>query len=1504
MTDYLVTVLQMPMYPNWAPENPCSPKRHEADRQERHESRQRSASPSPKRSRRSSSGHARHWTRSRSRSSGRHRASRPRSRSPSRHSASPCPKHSRCSGSGYARHRTRSRSRSSERHRTSRPRSRSPRHPPSPRHHSRSPRQSSHSNKLSQNSSSKERISGSSTKSTEGRHAKTPCSKKEYSEQKWTCSGPDCQKKRGEDLEQTREDAPHQKLSADERRSKEQTCDKLVPEGRSRVEPEHSALASLTEKSVLQAMAQLQAQGAAGGTLSEGRNSAQLAARLTNTSAASSDLISMIQQVATQVITAVLDSRGASTTRASRRDPNRHRVKSVTKKAKSQSLGDPSTQQGTAKGTKGPSTQHGTAKGSKDPSTKQGTTKGTKGPSTKHGTTKSAKGLSTHKGSAKDTKGPRTQQGTAKNAKGLSPHKGSAKDTKGPRTQQGTAKGTKGPSPHKGSAKDTKGPRTQQGTAKGTKGPSPQQGTDKNTKGPSPHKGSAKDTKSPSTQQGTAKDTKGPSPQQGTVEGTKGPSSQQASADGTKGPSPQEGSADGIKGPSSQQGTDKDTKGPSPQQGTAKSTEAKRTSPESPCPKEDTSLCSQAKSKCVVSPSVQQGTAASDEEETMSVVDQWPEPVIAPSDKAADDRVLGLSPHQGTAVGSKSESQGVAASCGLKEGAAGSSETESLPVADPVPKQGTSASGETENKCPEVPSSQQDIGPNIKARQGDTEPVLVPGSVCPGSVCLPGEAAVSSQPVSKKAETSDVASPSPPPGTSGPCKAENEDAEQELVVSIPLSLVCLPGEAAVSSQPVSKKAETSDVASPSPQPGTPGPCKAENKDVELGAGSVPPCPGEAAVSSQPVTIKAETSDVASPSPQPGTSGPCKAENKDVEQELVAGGIPPCPGEAAVSSQPVTFKAETSDVAGPSPQPGTSGPCKAENKDVEQELVAGSIPPCPGEAAGSSQPVSIKAETSDVASPGPQPGTSGPCKAENKDVEQELVLGSVPPCPGEPAVSSQPVSIKVETSDVASPSPLLGTPGPCNAENEDVKQELALGSVPPCPGEAAVSSQPVSIKAETSDVASPGPQPGTPGPCKAENEDVKQELALGSVPPCPGEAAVSSQPVSIKAETSDVASPSPQPGTPGLCKAENEDVKQELALGSVPPCPGEAAGSSQPVSIKVETSDVDSPSPQPGTSEPCKAENKDAEQELLLGSVPPCPEEAAVSSQPVNIKAETSDVASPSPPPGTPGSCKAENEVVEQKLVAGSIPPCPGEAAVSSQPVSIKAETSDVASPSPPPGTSGPCKAENKDVEQELALENVPPCPGNPERASKRRVWICGQSVVVSAEKQASGTEAGSQLGLEEGVILEWHGQEGLTWTQLVPLLQSLAAQGQAPDVLVVHLGESDLEGHRGAPLASTIRKELELVKELFPQARILWSNLLLRRRGSGKAGSRTVNRARTVVNLEMGPFVATLGGAVIEHQAILHTDPDFYTDGDNLSGRGLDLFLEDVKNGILAHLQS
>nr|XP_034959571.1 zinc finger protein 638 isoform X2 [Zootoca vivipara] len=107
-------------FPDWNPEAHSSSKRHESDRKENHTPRRRSCSSSPKRSRRSSSGHG--WRRSRSRS---------RSRSPGRR----------------------------------RPRSRSPRYLPGPRYRSRSPRRPHFFSSRYRRSCSRERRSRRSPRS-------------------------------------------------------------------------------------------------------------------------------------------------------------------------------------------------------------------------------------------------------------------------------------------------------------------------------------------------------------------------------------------------------------------------------------------------------------------------------------------------------------------------------------------------------------------------------------------------------------------------------------------------------------------------------------------------------------------------------------------------------------------------------------------------------------------------------------------------------------------------------------------------------------------------------------------------------------------------------------------------------------------------------------------------------------------------------------------------------------------------------------------------------------------------------------------------------------------------------------------------------------------------------------------------------------------------------------------------------------------------------------------
>ncbi|XP_054845757.1 uncharacterized protein LOC129336593 [Eublepharis macularius] len=286
-----------------------------------------------------------------------------------------------------------------------------------------------------------------------------------------------------------------------------------------------------------------------------------------------------------------------------------------------------------------------------------------------------------------------------------------------------------------------------------------------------------------------------------------------------------------------------------------------------------------------------------------------------------------------------------------------------------------------------------------------------------------------------------------------------------------------------------------------------------------------------------------------------------------------------------------------------------------------------------------------------------------------------------------------------------------------------------------------------------------------------------------------------------------------------------------------------------------------------------------------------------------------------PPPASPAAAAAaaggllsvsheiatqEDEMVSSSQEALSMQPNAEEGAVSPQPASSEAENSGVAGSSSQPGSS---KSENQEVEQELVVGSLPTCSGTPGRVAKPRVWICGDSLVTSAQKWALQKRLFSPLDpLEQSVVLEWHGQEDMTWTRLVPTLQNLAAQSQAPDVLIVHLGEKDLLRTPWPELSGIIKKEVLFLREAFPIVRLLWSEMLPQRIWPKTERALEVERVHREVNSVVGRFISSVGGAVIRHVEMPNRFPVLNIRGDNLSHVGLDTFLEDLKTGILSHV--
>lgn len=139
----------------------------------------------------------------------------------------------------------------------------------------------------------------------------------------------------------------------------------------------------------------------------------------------------------------------------------------------------------------------------------------------------------------------------------------------------------------------------------------------------------------------------------------------------------------------------------------------------------------------------------------------------------------------------------------------------------------------------------------------------------------------------------------------------------------------------------------------------------------------------------------------------------------------------------------------------------------------------------------------------------------------------------------------------------------------------------------------------------------------------------------------------------------------------------------------------------------------------------------------------------------------------------------------------------------------------------------------------------------------------------------------------------------MLWDQLMPLLHSLGAHGQAPDIIVVHLGENDLGMCKGVDLMIRAKRDLGQILELFPGVQIVWSDMLQRRVWDGALKPPRVDKARRYVNREVAKFLAALGGSVISHPAIAYGAPELFSeDGVHLSDLGADVFLADIREGI------
>lgn len=159
----------------------------------------------------------------------------------------------------------------------------------------------------------------------------------------------------------------------------------------------------------------------------------------------------------------------------------------------------------------------------------------------------------------------------------------------------------------------------------------------------------------------------------------------------------------------------------------------------------------------------------------------------------------------------------------------------------------------------------------------------------------------------------------------------------------------------------------------------------------------------------------------------------------------------------------------------------------------------------------------------------------------------------------------------------------------------------------------------------------------------------------------------------------------------------------------------------------------------------------------------------------------------------------------------------------------------------------------------------------------------------------------TNLGLSNRTV-RWLGSGGMHWEQLLTELQLNMMFNPRPAMLILSLGGNDLVDIKQAKLMKKIKKDIKYIASIFPNAYIVWSDILPRKawRDSNESLVKT-NQKRKRIN-RAGRQVADQlpNGKYIIHEIETETNGLFLEDGVHLTPVGNDIFLNTFQEAVNA----
>ena len=128
---------------------------------------------------------------------------------------------------------------------------------------------------------------------------------------------------------------------------------------------------------------------------------------------------------------------------------------------------------------------------------------------------------------------------------------------------------------------------------------------------------------------------------------------------------------------------------------------------------------------------------------------------------------------------------------------------------------------------------------------------------------------------------------------------------------------------------------------------------------------------------------------------------------------------------------------------------------------------------------------------------------------------------------------------------------------------------------------------------------------------------------------------------------------------------------------------------------------------------------------------------------------------------------------------------------------------------------------------------------------------------------------------------------------------------RSPAMILIHLGSNDIGTIKTFNLIENIETDILRFKLLFPNCRIIWSELLMTRYCHNAKKGTALEKARKRVNCANKNFVLSEGHCENKHPNIRAGKKTLFRhDGVHLSDIGNDIFLNNIQAGLEAFISS